>query len=149
MKYLLELIKKYEGCHKRQADGTLIAYKCPAGVWTIGWGTTGRYVREGTVWTQEKADERLVKDAQTAIDAALKASPILAKASEYKLAAIADFIYNLGIGNYQSSTLKKRVDAGNWLEASQEIRRWNKAGGKVLAGLTARREDEAKLILKS
>ena len=72
MKHLLELIKKYEGCHKRQADGTLIAYKCPAGVWTIGWGTTGRYVREGTVWTQEKADERLVKDAQTAIDAALK-----------------------------------------------------------------------------
>lgn len=148
MKSLLELIKKYEGCHKRQADGTLIAYKCPAGVWTVGWGSTGRYVREGTVWTQEKADERLEKDAQAAIDAALKASPIL-QGADFKLAAIADFIYNLGIGNYQSSTLKKRVDAGNWLEASQEIRRWNKAGGKVLAGLTARREDEAKLILRS
>lgn len=148
MKYLLELIKKYEGCHKRQADGTLIAYKCPAGVWTIGWGSTGRYIKEGTVWTQEKADERLAKDAQAAIDAALKASPIL-QGADFKLAAIADFVYNLGIGNYQSSTLKKRVDAGNWLEASQEIRRWNKAGGKVLAGLTARREDEAKLLMRS
>ena len=148
MKHLLELIKKYEGCHKRQADGTLIAYKCPAGVWTIGWGSTGRYIKEGTVWTQEKADERLAKDAQTAIDAALKASPIL-QGADFKLAAIADFVYNLGIGNYQSSTLKKRVDAGNWLEASQEIRRWNKAGGKVLAGLTDRREDEAKLLMRS
>lgn len=147
MKHLLELIKKYEGCHKRQADGTLIAYKCPAGVWTIGWGTTGRYVREGTVWTQEKADERLVKDAQTAIDAALKASPTL-QGADFKLAAIADFIYNLGIGNYQSSTLKKRVDAGDWLSAVSEIKRWDKAGGKVLAGLTARREDEAKLLQK-
>lgn len=145
MKDLLTLIKKYEGCHKRQADGTLIAYKCPAGVWTIGWGSTGRYIREGTVWAQEKADERLEKDAQAAIDSALKASPILA-GKDAKLAAIADFIYNLGIGNYQSSTLKKRVDAGNWLEAVSEIKRWNKAGGKVLAGLTARREDEAKLL---
>lgn len=148
MKYLLELIKKYEGCHKRQADGTLIAYKCPAGVWTIGWGSTGRYVREGTVWTQQKADERLAKDAQAAIDLALKSSPILAKASEYKLAAIADFVYNLGIGNYESSTLKKRIDAGDWLSAVTEIKRWNKAGGKVLNGLVARREDEAKLLIK-
>lgn len=145
MKALLELIKKYEGCHKRQADGTLIAYKCPAGVWTIGWGSTGRYIREGTIWTQEKADERLAKDAQVAIDAALKASPILA-GKEFKLAAIADFIYNCGTGAYANSTLKKRVDAGDWISAVQEIKRWDKAGGKVLAGLTKRREDEAKLL---
>ena len=148
MKSLLELIKKYEGCHKRMADGRLVAYKCPAGVWTVGWGSTGRYIKEGTIWTQEKADERLEKDAQAAIDAALKASPIL-QGKEYKLAAIADFIYNLGIGNYQSSTLKKRVDTGDWISAVSEIKRWNKAGGKVLAGLTARREDEAKLLLRS
>ena len=147
MKALLELIKKYEGCHKRQADGTLIAYKCPAGVWTIGWGSTGRYIREGTVWTQEKADERLAKDAQVAIDAALKASPILA-GKEFKLAAIADFIYNCGAGAYAGSTLKKRVDAGDWVSAVHEIKRWNKAGGKVLAGLTKRREDEAQLLQK-
>lgn len=148
MKNLLELIKKYEGCHQRQKDGTLLAYKCPAGVWTVGWGSTGRYIREGTVWTQEKADERLQKDAQVAIDSALKASPILAGTGP-KLEAIADFIYNLGIGNYMSSTLKKRVDTGDWISAASEIKRWNKAGGKVLAGLTARREDEAKLLLKS
>ena len=147
MKALLELIKKYEGCHKRQADGTLVSYKCPAGVWTIGWGSTGRYIREGTSWTQEKADERLAKDAQTVIDQALKASPILT-GKEFKLAAIADFIYNLGIGNYQSSTLKKRIDAGDWVSAVQEIKRWDKAGGKVLPGLVKRREDEARLLQK-
>jgi lysozyme len=145
MKALLELIKKYEGCQKRQADGTLIAYKCPAGVWTIGWGSTGRYIREGTSWTQEKADERLAKDAQAVIDQAIKASPVLA-GKEFKLAAIADFIYNLGIGNYNSSTLKKRIDAGDWVSAVQEIKRWDKAGGKVLPGLVKRREDEAKLL---
>jgi lysozyme len=77
----------------------------------------------------------------------IKASPIL-QGKEYKLAAIADFVYNLGIGNYQSSTLKKRVDSGDWLSAVSEIKRWNKAGGKVLAGLNARREDEAKLLQK-
>lgn len=147
MKALLELIKKYEGCHKRQADGTLIAYKCPAGVWTIGWGSTGRGIREGTVWTQQKADERLQKDAQAVIDAALKASPIL-NGTDGKLAAIADFIYNCGIGAYQSSTLKKRIDAGDWLSAVQEIKRWDKAGGKVLPGLVARRKDEAALLVK-
>jgi lysozyme len=147
MKALLELIKKYEGCHRRQADGTLIAYKCPAGVWTIGWGSTGRYIREGTVWTQQKADERLAKDAQVAIDAALKASPILA-GKECKLAAISDFIYNCGAGAYAGSTLKKRVDAGDWISAVHEIKRWNKAGGKVLPGLTKRREDEAQLLQK-
>lgn len=147
MKYLIELIKKYEGCHKRQADGTLIAYKCPAGIWTIGWGSTGRYIREGTVWTQQKADERLEKDAMSAIDAALKSSPILHN-KDAKLAAIADFIYNCGIGNYESSTLKKRIDASDWISAVSEIKRWDKAKGKVLPGLTARREDEAKLLQK-
>lgn len=147
MKELLAIIKKYEGCHKRMADGRLVAYKCPAGVWTVGWGSTGRYIREGTIWTQEKADERLEKDAQAVIDLALKASPIL-QGKEAKLAAIADFIYNCGIGNYQSSTLKKRVDVGDWISAVDEIKKWNKGNGKVLPGLVSRREDEARLLQK-
>lgn len=147
MKSLLEIIKKYEGCHKKMVDGRLMAYKCPAGVWTIGWGSTDLDIREGTVWTQEEADKRLEHDAQLAVNSALRLSPIL-KGKELKLAAIADFIYNCGAGAYQSSTLKKRVDAGDWVSAVSEIKRWNKAGGKVLAGLTARREDEAKLLQK-
>ena len=147
MMSLLEIIKKYEGCHKKMADGRLMSYKCPAGVWTIGWGSTDIDIREGTIWTQEQADKRLEHDAQLAVNSALRLSPIL-QGKEFKLAAIADFIYNCGAGAYQTSTLKKRVDAGDWLSAVSEIKRWNKAGGKVLGGLTARREDEAKLLQK-
>jgi lysozyme len=64
-----------------------------------------------------------------------------------KQAAIADFVYNLGIGSYTSSTLKKKVDANDWISAAVEIKRWDKAGGKVLKGLTIRRNKEADLIL--
>ena len=64
-----------------------------------------------------------------------------------KQAAIADFIYNLGVGNYAKSTLKKKVDAGDWLAASSEIKKWDKAAGKVLKGLTVRRAKEAELLL--
>jgi lysozyme len=65
-----------------------------------------------------------------------------------KQAAIADFIYNLGVGNYATSTLKKKVDVGDWVSAASEIKRWDKAAGKVLKGLTVRREKEAALLLE-
>lgn len=148
MKDLLNIIKKYEGCHRIQKDGSIAAYQCPAGVWTIGWGSTGSDIHSATVWTQQQADERLCKDAQKAVEQALKASPVLAGTGA-KLEAIADFVYNLGIGNYSKSTLKKRIDAKDWVSAADEIKKWNKAGGKVLTGLVLRRNDEAKLLLKS
>ena len=139
---LIKLIKESEGCK-------LTAYYCPAGVITIGYGHTGHDVCKGLTWTQANADEILAIDAQKAIDQALKLSPILAHEPN-KLGSIADFIFNLGAGNYQSSTLKKSVDTGNWPDAQKQIKRWNKArvNGEltVLAGLTRRREAEAKLL---
>lgn len=140
LEILVKLIRDSEGCE-------LTAYQCPAGVWTIGWGYTGNDIKKGLVWTQEKADECLLVIAMKTIDYTLKASPILKTASPSKQAAIADFIYNLGIGNYKSSTLKKKVDEGRWSEAFTEIQRWNKCGGKVLKGLTVRRNKEATLLL--
>lgn len=140
-KVLAQLIKDSEGCK-------LSAYQCPAGVWTIGWGCTGADIKKGLVWTQEQADAELDILALDALRKALKASPSLVLASANKVIAIADFIYNLGIGNYSKSTLKKYVDQSNWLAAAGEIKKWDKAGGVTLKGLTIRRKKEANLLLK-
>lgn len=136
---LYDLIKQFEGCQ-------LKAYKCPAGVWTCGWGSTGADVNERTVWTQEQADNRMHYDAQRFVEGVAKFSPILTQHPK-RWAAIADFAYNLGLDAYKSSTLRKRVDAGNWTLAVSEIKRWNRAGNKVLLGLIKRREAEAALLV--
>lgn len=137
---LTTLIKEFEGCK-------LEAYLCPAGVATVGWGNT-HGVKLGDVWTQEKADAELAKMVKSHLQDAIEASPILESQSPERCAAIADFIYNLGIGAYNKSTLKKRVDVGDWVAAQAEIIRWNKAGGKVLKGLVKRRAREAELLKK-
>jgi len=139
LELLIKLIKESEGCK-------LKAYKDCVGVITIGYGQT-KGIKEGMVWTQNQADEDLIKTALEVLNQAIKASPILATVNMEKQAAIADFVYNLGIGSYTSSTLKKKVDVGDWISAAVEIKRWDKAGGKVLKGLTIRRNKEAKLIL--
>jgi lysozyme len=140
LEILLKLIKESEGCK-------LKAYKCPAGIWTIGYGQT-KGIKEGMTWTQNQADEDLIQTALEVLNRTIKYSPILASANIEKLAAIADFIYNLGVGNYATSTLKKKVDVGDWVSAASEIKRWDKAAGKVLKGLTVRRAKEAALLLE-
>jgi lysozyme len=140
-KVLAQLIKDSEGCK-------LTAYQCPAGIWTIGYGCTGADIKKGLVWAQEQADAELEILALDALRRAMKASPSLVLASSNKVIAIADFIYNLGIGNYSKSTLKKYVDQSNWLAAAGEIKKWDKAGGVTLKGLTIRRKKEAELLLK-
>ena len=140
LEILIKLIKESEGCK-------LTSYKCPAGIWTIGYGQT-KSIKEGMTWTQNQADEDLVKTALEVLNRAIKYSPILATVNMEKQAAIADFIYNLGVGNYAISTLKKKVDVGDWVSAASEIKRWDKAAGKVLKGLTVRRAKEAALLLE-
>tara|TARA_R110000868_G_scaffold239280_1_gene493731 strand:+ start:1928 stop:2362 length:435 start_codon:yes stop_codon:yes gene_type:complete len=140
LEILLKLIKDSEGCK-------LTAYQCPAGVWTVGYGYTGKDIKKGVCWTQQQADDNLIKTALAVLNRAIKYSPILATANMEKQTAIADFLYNCGIGNYAKSTLKKQVDAGNWLAASFEIKKWNKAAGKEMKGLTVRRSKEAELLL--
>lgn len=140
LEILIKLIKDSEGCK-------LKAYKCPADIWTIGYGQT-KGINEGMVWTQQQADEDIIKTALQALNEAIKASPILATANMEKQAAIADFVYNLGITNYNKSTLKLRIDKGNWVSASTEIKKWNKSNGIILNGLVKRRQLEADLLIK-
>ena len=136
---LLPVIRKFEGCK-------LTSYQCPAGVWTIGWGSTGSNIGSDTVWTQEVADRQLKHTAIGVISQVVTASPTLTSESPARVAALSDFVYNLGIGNYNSSTLKKCVDSGDWDKAKTEILRWDKCNGAPLAGLTRRRALESKML---
>lgn len=145
LKLLTDLLKKFEGCK-------LKAYKCPAGIWTIGYGST-RGVKEGDVITQEQADALLLEEAQEYLDEALRLSPRLRSATPGQQAAIASFVYNCGANNYKSSSLKKNIDAGDFSTARRlSIHLWNKAtdpktGKKViLKGLVKRRQAEADLM---
>lgn len=137
---LINLIKEFEGCE-------LIAYKCPAGVWTIGWGHTGPDVKPGLKWNQEQADDSLYHKAIETLNEAIIVSPSLALNGMYKHAAIADFIYNFGMTKYNKSTLKKYIDTKQWHLASDEIKKWvHDSEGNVLNGLVKRRQAESELL---
>lgn len=138
---LFILIKQFEGCR-------LVPYICPAGVWTCGWGSTGADVFPGRAWTQEYADRRMMMDALKFAVGTIKLCPNLDR-SDDALCAIADFAYNLGLGNLQASTLRKCILANDIPGAIIQILRWNRGGGRVLPGLVARRQAEADLLRRS
>jgi lysozyme len=137
---LYKLVCDSEGCE-------LNSYQDSGGVWTIGRGHTGKDVCAGLTWSQSKADDQTILDCTTAMNQALRASPTLKNEAQERIAAISDFVFNLGIGNYNRSTLKLRVDQANWVSAATEIKRWNKCKGKVLSGLTIRRAKEAAMLI--
>lgn len=133
---LYAIIKRFEGCR-------LTPYLCPAGRWTCGWGSTGKDVFPGRVWTQEYADKRMQEDAQRFAAGAARLCPNL---PESALCAVADFAYNLGLGNLQASTFRRKVNARDWVGARRQIIRWCRANGRVLRGLQVRRAAEAALL---
>jgi lysozyme len=130
------LPKQFEGCK-------LDAYQDIAGVWTIGWGHTGKDVYSGLTWTQAQADEALDHDLQAAQTLLAMYSPGLTNGV---LDAMTDFVFNLGIGNYRTSTLCKCINASDWNGAKTELLKWDHAGGVVVPGLLRRREAEAALF---
>ena len=143
------LIKPFEGYHKKLPDGGCQAYPDPGTggkPWTIGYGSTGPDIGPDTVWTLQQAEDRVRSDILFYGEQAFKYSPSLADATSKRMAAIFDFCYNCGLGNYRISTLKKKVDEQDWDEAAIEILKWNKAAGRVLAGLTRRRVAESLLL---
>ena len=143
------LCKPFEGYAKRLPNGDCKAYPDPGtggDPWTIGWGSTGPEVTPDTVWTQQQAEDSLDKHLLYFCAGVLKLSPNLLKEPSRRLAAIISFAYNCGLRNYRISTLKKRVDASDWAGACEEIVKWNKAGGRILPGLTRRRQAEAALL---
>ncbi len=131
----LSLIKKFEGCE-------LEAYKCAADVWTIGYGST-KGVKEGDTLTQEEADKLLLKDVEVfekAVNDAVKVAMV-----QCQFDALVSWTFNLGAGSLNSSTMLKKLNNREFDEVPSQIKRWNKAGGKVLQGLIRRREAEALL----
>lgn len=133
-----DLIKKYEGLR-------LKAYKCPAGVWTIGYGHT-RGVTSSTEISQSMADLFLLDDIRS-LERHINKLGINFRQGQFD--AIVSFMFNLGEGNFNKSTLKKKILAGgNDEDIAAEFKKWNKAGGKVLDGLTKRREEEAEMWLR-
>lgn len=132
------LCKRWEGLKLRP-------YLCPAGVPSIGYGTTrypdGRAVQlTDAPISQEHATRLLRWDLENVrMPAVLQLCPGL---HGERLGAIVDFCYNLGAGNLRSSTLRKRINANRWDDAPSELRKWVNAGGRRLPGLVARREAE-------
>lgn len=137
------LIKKFEGL-------ATTSYKCPAGVLTIGYGHTGKDVVKGMVITELYADELLKADVaklERSLIKALNADEIVVNQNQFD--ALISFSYNLGVTRLVNSTLWRYLKDGNIKAAAGQFIRWNKANGKVLQGLTFRREAEAKLFLEA
>jgi lysozyme len=134
----LALIKRFEGLR-------LTAYYDSVGVLTIGYGSTGTHVSEGMTISEEEAEALLKKD----LDRFEKgvASLVTVHLTDNQFAALVAFSFNVGLGNLKSSTLLKKLNAGDYAGASAEFPRWNKAGGVVLLGLTRRRNAEKDLFL--
>ena len=137
------LCKRFEGLY-------LTPYLCPAGVPTIGYGSThypdGRAVRlTDPAITRDLAERMLLQSIQrTYLPAVLRLCPGID--SPRRLAAIIDWCYNLGAGQLAASTLRRRINAGRWIDVPVELRRWNRGGGRILRGLVLRREAEVALI---
>ncbi len=146
----IDLMHQFEGCAKVRPDGKVEAYLCPAGVWTIGWGSTGNdpfnggKIGKGTIWTKEQCDTRfeqhLVQFERAVLDG-LGNNP----ASQAQFDAMVCLTYNIGPAAFARSTVLRKHNAGDFPAAEKAFLMWNKAGGKVLRGLTRRREAEASL----
>ena len=140
----LKIIRQFEGLR-------LEAYRCPAGVMSIGYGTTligGHPIKAGDVITKLKAEELLrqqvLRDFAPGLFAVLPQAKTMAP---NMTAALVSWAYNVGLGAVESSTLRRRILNGEapLLVIQQELPRWNKGGGVVLEGLQRRRAAEIAL----
>lgn len=131
-----DLVKSFEGLK-------LKAYKDIVGVWTIGWGHTDG-VYEGLDIDLEEAEDLLTED----LGKVERAIQILVKVpvNQNQYDALASFIFNVGVRAFRNSTLRRYLNEGDYWGAGDQFKRWNKAGGRAVAGLTRRREAEAKLF---
>ncbi|MDF7681205.1 lysozyme [Enterobacteriaceae bacterium ESL0689] len=140
----IELIKRFEGC-------SLSAYPDPGtghAPWTIGYGWTqsvdGKPIKPGLRIDQETA-ERLLRCGVVQFEQAVN-KLVRVRLNQNQFDALVSFTYNVGQRSFSSSTLLKRLNQGDYAGAAREFARWNKSGGRVLAGLTKRREAERKLF---
>lgn len=140
------LVKHFEGCLTPH-QGKYKAYKCPANVTTIGWGTTsehGHPIKMDTVWTMEQCDDAFLRDME-AFEKDVRRL-VTVPLNGFQFDALVSFTYNCGAGNLAKSTLLKKVNNKEFDAAAKEFIKWNKANGEVLSGLTRRRRSESLLF---
>lgn len=133
----IKLIEDMEGLR-------LKAYQDVVGVWTNGYGNTHGVI-PGSVITQAQAESDLLSNvagSEYVVNSVVKVT-----LTQNQFDALVDFVFNLGSGNFQSSTLLRKLNAGDFAGASAEFPKWNHAGGIVVDGLTKRREAERLLFL--
>ena len=129
----ISLIKKFEGCEYN-------AYKCAADVLTIGYGHT-KDVKEGDLVTQQEAENLLAEDLKEFEN--YINDMVTVPLNQNQFDALVSWVFNLGPANLKASTMLKVINIGNYENVPEQIKRWNKAGGKVLDGLIRRREAES------
>jgi lysozyme len=132
-----DLTKKFEGLR-------LMAYQDQVGVWTIGYGHTGREVHGGLAITQDQADVLLHSDLASAVACVNRA--VTAEISQCQFDALVDFVFNLGCARLLGSTLLRHVNAGEFDLAAQQFLLWDHAGGVVVPGLLVRRQAEVAMF---
>lgn len=138
--HAVALVKRWEGCK-------LEAYPDPGtggAPWTIGWGATGPGIAKGVRWTQAQADDRLAQDVSRFLRGVQ--SVVKKPASDAQLGAMTSLAYNIGAKAFANSTLLRKFNAGDVAGAAAEFTRWNRAGGRVMKGLTNRRLDEQRVF---
>lgn len=132
-RYAEKLAMSFEGYSSKP-------YLCPAGFWTIGYGHLCR--KDHPPISRETASAYLIADLQDAYLGAIRLCPILLTVDETWLGAIVDFVFNLGVSRLRSSTLRKKINAGEWDEVPEQLNRWVYGGGRKLKGLILRRQAE-------
>ena len=142
-----DLIKAFEGLHAVKADGTVRAYICPAGKWTIGYGST-KGVRSGMNITKQEAEELLIKDVAVFENVVNRLVKVPLTQNQFN--SLVSFAFNVGEGNLSRSTLLRKLNNGDYDSIPSEMNRWNKArvNGQLtaLSGLTRRRAAEGALF---
>ena len=134
----LALIKEFEGLR-------LKSYRCPAGVWTIGYGET-RGIKPGMVWTRAQAEAALIEGVKPYAKAVAEAIGN-AKTTQNQFDALTSFCYNAGPGNLRKSSMVRLHRQGKYQQAGDAFMAWTKGGGKTLPGLVRRRKHERALYL--
>ena len=134
----LNLIKSFEGLR-------LQAYKCPAGVWTIGYGHTGRVV-PGQIIDPKTAEQLLILDVERFEVGVEQLVDVPLNSNQFS--ALVSFAFNVGTGALAKSTLLRYLNKAKYYEAALQFSRWTRGGGVILPGLVRRREAEKNLFLK-